>query len=148
MPIASPRRARSCGTDPWECSKTSGSAPGRPEWITLQPSDYGTILADAKGLTLYSIANLAGASKTLCLEECLKTYWRAVTAPADAKPMGNWSISTRPDGSKQWAFRGRLVFTHTRDSRPGEIEGDRFADGIGDFGWNVIPAESLIGKSL
>ena len=30
------------------------------------------------------------------------------------------------DGKDQWAYKGELLFTHTRDKEPGEIAGARF----------------------
>ena len=65
----------------------------------------------------------------------------------DAKPVGNWTIGTGVYGERQWAYRGNLVFTHTRDKKPGEIEGHRFAAGIGQSGWVAIQSETLTLKT-
>ncbi len=124
------------------------AAPALPNGFKLGPSDYGPIVVDAQGMTLYSIPNYNAISKTLCLADCLNTYWRPVPATEGTKPSGNWSVMKGLDGQPQWAYRGELLFMHTRDKRPGEIEGDRFASGTGNFGWDVIQATSLIGRSF
>ena len=123
-------------------------APALPNGFKLGPSDHGPIVVNAEGITLYTIGNYPAISKTLCLAECLKTYWRAVPASEDAKPSGDWSVMKGLDGQPQWAFRGELVFLHTRDKQPGEIEGDRFASGTGSFGWDVIQARFLVGRTF
>jgi predicted lipoprotein with Yx(FWY)xxD motif len=145
---AAPGDMRGDGVDGKWHAMVIEPAPGLPQGVRLGPSDYGAILTDARGMTLYSIGDYTRISKTLCLESCLKTYWRPFGAPTDAKPIGNWSVLPGPDGQPQWAYRGRLVFTHTRDTRPGDIEGDRFADGLADFGWDVIQATTLVGHSF
>ncbi len=49
--------------------------------------------------------------------------WPAATAPADAKPVGNWTIVERKDGKKQWAYKGRALYTSHLDRKPGETNG-------------------------
>jgi len=39
-------------------------------------------------------------------------------------PMGNYSIITRDDGSKQWAYKGRPLYNWKNDKKPGDITGD------------------------
>ena len=55
--------------------------------------------------------------------------WPVVTAPDDAKPVGNWTIITRDDGSKQWAYKGKPLYTFAKDQKPGDITGDGFLNG-------------------
>lgn len=49
--------------------------------------------------------------------------WPAVYAPADAKPVGRWTTITRPDGTKQWAYDERPVYTSILDKKPGDTNG-------------------------
>jgi predicted lipoprotein with Yx(FWY)xxD motif len=53
--------------------------------------------------------------------------WPPVLAPADAKPVGKWSIVTRNDGAKQWAYEGYALYTFVYDHRPGDVNGGRRA---------------------
>ena len=44
--------------------------------------------------------------------------WPPVFAAADAVAVGDWSIVTRRDGRKQWAFKEQPVYTSARDRQP------------------------------
>jgi predicted lipoprotein with Yx(FWY)xxD motif len=56
-----------------------------------------------------------------------------VIAPPDAKPLGEWSVVQRADGQKQWAFKGRPVYTLYHDA-PRDPQGDG-EDGV----WHILP---------
>jgi predicted lipoprotein with Yx(FWY)xxD motif len=58
-----------------------------------------------------------------CDVECAKT-WRPLAAPAGALPSGFWDIFARPDGSRQWAYKGYALYTFAGDHQPGEINGN------------------------
>ncbi|MGO9785592.1 MAG: hypothetical protein ACLPL5_02165 [Stellaceae bacterium] len=49
-------------------------------------------------------------------------------APAGAMPMGAWSIVTRDDGTKQWAYKGKPLYGWVKDEKPGETTGDGVND--------------------
>jgi predicted lipoprotein with Yx(FWY)xxD motif len=55
---------------------------------------------------------------TGCQGAC-EQYWKPLAAPPDASPSGYWSIYTRPDGSKQWAYQGFALYTFIEDSHGG-----------------------------
>lgn len=71
-----------------------------------------------------------------CDDACAK-LWKPLAAPSDAQPQGLWSIYTRADGAKQWAYQGYALWTYAGDARPGDINGNdvldirRFADSAG-----------------
>ena len=50
-------------------------------------------------------------------------YWPPVIAGADAKPVGNFTIIDRADGSKQWAYKDLPLYTSHLDHQPGEANG-------------------------
>ena len=50
-----------------------------------------------------------------CVQE-----WPPVLAPADAKPVGSWTIVARPDGRKQWAYEGYALYTSILDKQKGD----------------------------
>jgi predicted lipoprotein with Yx(FWY)xxD motif len=62
-----------------------------------------------------------------CLNTCLKT-WQPVAADRAAQSWGFWEVVTRPDGSRQWAFKGSPLYTYSGDKRPGDIEGNNRHD--------------------
>jgi predicted lipoprotein with Yx(FWY)xxD motif len=45
---------------------------------------------------------------------------------------GDWSVVTRDDGTKQWAFRGKPVYYWAKDTKPG----DRTGDGVNNA-WRI-----------
>jgi predicted lipoprotein with Yx(FWY)xxD motif len=120
--------------------------PALPPWVTITRVDIGLVFADARGMTVYAPARADRIDKAkTCMADCMARYWRPVKAgPTDAA-VGRWSIVVRADGERQWAYDGRLLYTHTRDQRPGEMQGNSFAVGysIGD-GFRVILVDSTL----
>jgi predicted lipoprotein with Yx(FWY)xxD motif len=49
--------------------------------------------------------------------------WPPVLAPADAKPVDKWTVITRQDGRKQWAYDGQALYTSVLDKKPGDVRG-------------------------
>ena len=53
---------------------------------------------------------------------------RAELAAADGKhadtTSGDWSIVTRDDGGKQWAYKGKPLYRWIKDQKPGDTTGD------------------------
>jgi predicted lipoprotein with Yx(FWY)xxD motif len=43
---------------------------------------------------------------------------------ADAKDAGSWTVVTRDDGSKQWAYKGKPLYFWKDDKKPGDVDGD------------------------
>lgn len=68
-----------------------------------------------------SVGRSIGVSQ--CDAKCLET-WRPVVAPAGAQAQDYWTILTRPDGTKQWAYRGYALYSFTGDQAPGDMKGD------------------------
>ena len=42
------------------------------------------------------------------------------------RPMAPTPSSSRDDGSKQWAYKGKPLYTWIKDTKPGDISGDGF----------------------
>jgi predicted lipoprotein with Yx(FWY)xxD motif len=120
--------------------------PGMPSWTTIQRVDLAWVFADRRGLTLYAPAEV-GQIETAqtCMAECMQKFWRPVLAEASEQPVGRWSIAATPYGDRHWTFNGRPLYTHTRDTKPGEMTGNSYAVGysIGD-GFRVIPIDANI----
>jgi predicted lipoprotein with Yx(FWY)xxD motif len=71
--------------------------------------------------------------KSNCTGQCIAA-WPALVAPADARPVGKWTIVKREDGSSQWAFGGKPVYTFAHDP-----EGVASGDGMGGV-WHQLPS--------
>ena len=82
----------------------------------------GKALVDAKGMTLY-IFDRDATGKSNCDGACA-TKWPPLKAAADAKPSGDWTVVTRDDGGKQWAYKGKPLYLFAKDTRPGDVAGD------------------------
>jgi hypothetical protein len=78
----------------------------------------------------FSDADAPGKSN--CYEGC-STKWLPLLAPADAKPVGDWTVVKRTDGTQQWAHRKRPLYTRIHDS-PQAPSGD----GVDDK-WHLLP---------
>jgi predicted lipoprotein with Yx(FWY)xxD motif len=94
-------------------------------------SAKGKVLTDAKGMTLYTFDKDAGG-KSACNGPCA-TNWPPLMAAADAKPATGYTILARDDGSKQWAYKGKPLYTWKNDKKPGDITGDGFLNGA----WHI-----------
>ncbi|MFY3547819.1 hypothetical protein [Achromobacter insolitus] len=84
------------------------------------------MLVNSAGMTLYTFDKDAGG-KSACNDQCAK-IWPPVMASADAKPMGDLTVITRDDGSKQWASKGKPLYTYAKDAKPGDKTGDNFKE--------------------
>ena len=82
-------------------------------------------MVDAKGMTLYTFDKDAGG-KSACNGPCA-TNWPPLMAANDSKAAGDWSVVTRDDGGKQWAFMGKPLYTWSKDTKPG----DKTGEGVG-----------------
>jgi predicted lipoprotein with Yx(FWY)xxD motif len=82
------------------------------------------VLVNAAGMTLYTFDKDAGG-KSACNGPCA-ALWPPVTAAADAKDSGDWTVITRDDGGRQWAYKGKPVYLWAKDTKPGDKTGDNF----------------------
>jgi len=86
----------------------------------------GGVLTNAAGMTLYTFdKDAAGSGKSTCNGPCAAN-WPPLMATGDAKPSGDYSIVTRDDGAKQWAYKGRPLYLWAKDTKPGDKTGDGF----------------------
>jgi predicted lipoprotein with Yx(FWY)xxD motif len=81
-------------------------------------------LTDTKGMTLYTFER-DSAGKSACNGPCAAN-WPPLVAGADAKASGDWTIVTRDDGTKQWAYKGKPLYMWSKDAKPGDKTGDGF----------------------
>jgi predicted lipoprotein with Yx(FWY)xxD motif len=82
----------------------------------------GAILVDAKGMTLYTFDRDVTGNKSTCDSKCTER-WIPLAAPADAQAKGDFTVITRGDGSKMWAYRYRPLYTSQSDKAPGDMNG-------------------------
>lgn len=91
------------------------------ESATMLPRDQ-IAFTDASGMTLYTYAQ-DPVGQSVCVDECALVWPPALAAP-DSRPEGNWSVILRDDGSAQWAFHGKPVYTYIEDVDIGSVAGN------------------------
>jgi predicted lipoprotein with Yx(FWY)xxD motif len=122
---------------------------GVPTGLSAIRHGHGWTFADAKGMTLYVYdRDEETPGKSNCKGDCA-TAWPPVLAAADAQPAGAWSLTARDDGAKQWAYKGKPLYTYAADAFPGAA----FGDGVGTVWWAALqpiatPAEITVGPSV
>ncbi len=91
----------------------------------------GKVLTDAKGMTLY-IFDKDSDGKSVCNGPCAAN-WPPLMVSGDAKADGAYTIVVRDDGGKQWAYKGKPLYTWVKDTKPGDISGD----GVASNAWHI-----------
>ena len=95
-----------------------------PSAVKTGGAKLGTVLTDAKGMTLYNFdKDVAGKSN--CNGKCA-TAWPPLMAGEAAKAAGVFTIVVRDDGGKQWAHKGLPLYRWVKDKKPGDTTGHRF----------------------
>lgn len=106
-----------------------------PPSIHVAATTKGQTLVDAAGMTLY-VFDKDTAGHSACGGACAAN-WPPVVADPGFAAHGDWSIVTRDDGSRQWAYRGNPLYRWVKDAKPGNITGDGLLNGA----WHVALAE-------
>jgi predicted lipoprotein with Yx(FWY)xxD motif len=93
----------------------------------------GKVLVNDKGMTLYVFDKDKDApGKSVCNGQCADN-WPVLLASDTDKASGDWSIITRDDGKKMWAYKGRPLYGWKNDKAPGDTDGDGKLNGA----WHV-----------
>jgi predicted lipoprotein with Yx(FWY)xxD motif len=87
-------------------------------------------LTNAAGMTLYVFDRDVGG-KSACNGPCT-TNWPPLLVFGDARATGDWTIIVREDGGRQWAFKGKPLYTWSKDTKAG----DKTGDGVNNI-WHV-----------
>jgi predicted lipoprotein with Yx(FWY)xxD motif len=121
-------------------------APGGPSAATTvavsNVEGVGDVLVDAEGSALYASEQEADGMP-LCTDVCA-SIWVPLTVDGNS-PTGSDGLAadlgvvTRPEGTQQVTFNGRLLYSFVEDSGPDTVTGNGFADTFGDqfFEWHV-----------
>jgi len=125
-----------------------------PAELSVRDAGDGTVLTDARGMTLYRFDMDKEPGKSACVGDCAKA-WPPLLAGPDAKPIQGWSLVVRDDGARQWAHDGKPLYRYALDSAPGDENGNRAVFNLWhvDFQPMATPPgitvhESLLGRVL
>jgi predicted lipoprotein with Yx(FWY)xxD motif len=92
-----------------------------PPGFTMLTTHRGRMVITTNGFSIYT-SDKDGASKANCYGACADT-WTPVLAPAAVKTQGDWTLAKRSPGVKQWAFRGKPVYTYALDTKQDSLRG-------------------------
>lgn len=91
---------------------------------TVPVSIHNGLLTGTNGMTLYTFdKDITNSGKSVCNDECA-IYWPPLFAKDDATNTGDYSVITRDDSKKQWAFKGKPLYYWIKDKQKGDITGD------------------------
>ncbi len=80
------------------------------------------MLVDDSGMTLYTY-DKDSHGKSVCVDKCAKN-WPPLQADMEAEAGGDWTAIERSDGTMQWAYKGRPLYTFMQDNAPGDMNGE------------------------
>ena len=98
------------------------------------------ILVDSAGMTIY-LFEPDGTSQTSTVPAAIKANWPAVVATGSAVAgsgldASKLTVVPQPDGTKQVAYNGHLLYTFVSDTAPGQANGQD----LGGAWYVVTPA--------
>ena len=85
-----------------------------------------TVLTNTKGMTLYIFVR-DEPGKSNCNGPCAEA-WPPLMADAGGDAADKFSVITREDGSKQWAYKDKPLYLWSQDEKPGDTMGEGFFD--------------------
>jgi predicted lipoprotein with Yx(FWY)xxD motif len=91
--------------------------------VTLVSAAQAVVLTDFEGRTLYGFDGDAKTDPQTCDARGCEMRWLPVEAPAIAMNVGDFSVVTRTDGSKQWAYKRRPLYRYSDDLLPEDAHG-------------------------
>jgi predicted lipoprotein with Yx(FWY)xxD motif len=102
-----------------------------PGQFIVQENNNGRQLALANGFTVYSFDGDT-PNKSNCNEHCA-LQWKPILAPEiGSLDRKDWSVVERTSGERQWAYRGKPLYTFTGDGGP------HIQDGLDVKGWHTV----------
>ena len=113
----------------------AGLAAGCASIMNAPAKSEGGVWVGPNGMALYTFdRDPAGEGKSVCVDKCA-VLWPPFIADSGAQASGDWTVVTRADGSKQWAYKGKPLYYWVKDQKPG----DRTGDGVNKVWWLARP---------
>ena len=105
---------------------------GHPAAISQPMFEQGVLLTETR-LALYTFDNdVAGSGKSVCNAPCSNIFPPYLVKGTDTVT-ADFSVVVRQDGSKQWAYKGRPLYTFYNDKA-----GDKGGDGLNRNLWHLV----------
>lgn len=129
--------------DPGQADGTGDATDGGGAAVTVEVADseFGEILADSDGLTLYVFDNDPDGASA-CTDDCLATWPPLLASDVTAGDgvTGELATFTREDGDEQVMVNDRPLYYFASDQAAGDVNGQA----VGDVWWVVGPDGSKI----
>lgn len=110
-------------------------------------SSAGTIVVDAKGMSVYFFTkDVKDSGTSACTAACLTAWPPLTTTSATPKVegvTGTVGTITTPDGAKQLTLNGLPLYYYAQDKKPGDILGQ----GVNNVWYLADPAGEMIKKA-
>lgn len=91
------------------------------------------VLVGPNSMTLYTFdRDAAMVNKSVCNGPCA-VNWPPMMASASDKAVGDYTIITRDDGTRQWAYKKKPLYFWVKDTKAG----DRTGDGVQNV-WRLV----------
>jgi predicted lipoprotein with Yx(FWY)xxD motif len=140
--VASTVTLAACGGGGGSGSSGAATSSSGSKTVSVKSiGNEGSVLVDSRGMALYA-SDQEMNGKVLCTGACT-SFWKPLTVsrgmPSGASLSGKLGVVTRPGGTKQVTYNGKLLYSFTQD-KPGQVSGDGFADAFGGrhFTWHVV----------
>ena len=99
--------------------------------FTGQTFEGSVLLTDPGGYMAYTYDKDPKGTST-CTAACAQT-WPPILAAENERPVGNLTIISRDDGSRQWAYKGKPLYLYSGDAKPGDMKGRNLGNA-----WRII----------
>ncbi len=116
-------------------------APPVPQEVRTVATGAGWRFVDGRGMSLYTYERDVSAGVSACEGQCAES-WPPVLAAKDAVPLADWSLVTRADGARQWAYKGHPLYRYGLDPHPQASVGETVLV-PGDFRFNNVGSGSV-----
>ncbi len=99
----------------------------------MESTKLGSVLADTKGMTLYTYDKDTGTTST-CYGVCAQKWPPYLSTGAGSTTLpANIGVTKRTDGTTQYTWMGKPLYYYAGDTKAGEVTGNGLA-GV----WHVV----------
>ena len=112
---------------------TAALAAGCANWRPYQSEEVRTGMVSDwyNHVTVYTF-DKDTPNQSNCDPYCA-SFWPPYRPAASDRPVGDFTIIKRADGSPQWAYKGMPLYTYVKDTKTGDKNGDG-VNGV----WHVV----------
>jgi predicted lipoprotein with Yx(FWY)xxD motif len=94
-----------------------------PPLKAVQAGALGTILVGPGGMTAYTFISDKDDGKSVCNGSCARKWPPLMPAANAPAPKGPFGLISRDDGSKQYTWKGKPLYSYAEDKKPGDTTG-------------------------